>query len=141
MPRSDGYFKSGYDERRWTQGPRPRKSFEDMVREHTETALNALVDCVNDKGAHWRERRESALAILAHGHGQPVARTLMAQVNAEGLNSETLSNEQLAKRVNALLSDKSFRDTDCIDGEVVAMRVEGDECQSCTGTEGEEGHE
>ena len=94
-----GWFKKGEDSRRWTQGPRPRKSFEDMVREHTETALNALVECVEDKGAHWRERREAPLALLAHGHGTPVQRHLLAEVNASNSKPESLGLNDLIRLV------------------------------------------
>ena len=80
--RHSGQFQGGPDSRRWLHGPRSptvTKDFQSKVKEHTDVAIKALADCVNDTSATWRERQAAAELLLAHGHGKPVDRVLMSQ--------------------------------------------------------------
>jgi hypothetical protein len=107
--RHSGQFKKGDDPRRWTDGPRipkVKRQFQEQVREMTDQALEVLAECLEDGNAPWRERRSAAELVLAHGHGAPVSRVLMAQVGSEGSGGASqLSLEQLRSKAQSLLDE------------------------------------
>tara|TARA_R110002072_G_scaffold296928_2_gene469276 strand:- start:377 stop:853 length:477 start_codon:yes stop_codon:yes gene_type:complete len=100
--RHAGSFRFGHDPRRNLTGPKPspiRQDFQSKIREHTDLAINALVDCIGDVSAGWRERRAAAELVLNHGHGTPVSRVLMAQGETGG-DARQLSTRKLLQRLS-----------------------------------------
>ena len=95
-----GSFKPGHDARRNLLGPRMSKekvSFMSACREKTENALSVLDECMNDGNASWRDRTSAAALLLEHGHGKPVDRIAVANLNGnrDGKDMKELSNQEL----------------------------------------------
>ena len=80
--RHSGSFSKGFDSRRHLEGPRVvKKAFQEAIREHTDTAIQVLSDCMEDTTAPWKERQAAAELTLNYGHGSPVNRVLHAQAS------------------------------------------------------------
>ena len=58
---------------------------------------------MDDDSAAWKERQAAAELVLAHGHGQPVSRHLMAQMPSEGETGRSLGLEELRAKAQNLL--------------------------------------
>ena len=105
--RHSGMFSGGPDPRRWTQGPRSpvvKKSFQEAVQAHSDTAIQILAECMEDNQAAWRERRAAAELVLAHAVGAPVSRILMASAGSNGSDAKQLDSISLLARANQLLN-------------------------------------
>ena len=111
-----GTFKPGPDPRRNYNGrPKKPQEFEDLVKRHSVEALNTLVDCLNDRKAHWRDKRASAEVLLNHAWGTPVQRHLMAEVKQ---STRDLNINDLRERVALLIEQSDSEcDSDAIDVE------------------------
>lgn len=109
--RHAGTFKSGHDPRRHMTGPYKRvtkKSFQELVRAHTEEAVNFLVNALHDEDTPASERYKAAELLLAHGHGKPVDRQVVATM--EGTAAGRPSLNALIAKVTPMLEGTPLGD-------------------------------
>lgn len=57
------------------------RSLDNLAREHTEKAVQVLVDVMDDPLAEHRDRLKAANDILDRGHGKPLAATIALPAN------------------------------------------------------------
>ena len=102
--RHSGQFKKGHDPRRHLEGPRSgvtKRSFQELVRAETERAIDFLRDALNDPDAPYSERYKAAELLLAHGHGKPVDRQVVATMEGGGAGRPSMA--ALLQQVQPLL--------------------------------------
>jgi hypothetical protein len=105
--RHSGMFSGGPDSRRHVTGPYApavKKSFQQAIGEHVETAVAVLTACMEDNQAPWKERQAAACLVLAHAVGSPVSRVQLQEVSSTGSDSSTVDIQALRQRANQLLS-------------------------------------
>jgi hypothetical protein len=78
-----------------------KKSFQELVRAHTEEAVEFLVNALHDEGTPASERYKAAELLLAHGHGKPVDRQVVATMEGSAGGRPSLS--ALIEQVQPLL--------------------------------------
>lgn len=87
-----GSFKPGHDPRRHLEGPRrSKRNFQELVRAHTEEAVNFLRATIDDEDAPYGERYKAAELLLAHAHGKPVDRQVVATMEGTAAGRPSLS--------------------------------------------------
>ena len=97
-----GHFSKGFDPRRNTKGNylyRERASVEQKFREHTETALRALLAVLEDKDAPHKDIVTAANSLLDRAHGKAVDRIQVASLGNEGGNTASLTRDELMARL------------------------------------------
>ena len=72
-------------------------AFMEACRDKTENALSVLDECMNDGNASWRDRTSAAALLLEHGHGKPVDRVAVANLNGnrDSKDFNELSTQEL----------------------------------------------
>jgi HEAT repeat protein len=98
-PEGKGGFQPG---KSGNPGGRPKKderirAAEELAKEHTEDAMNALIEIALDKAAPARARVTAAEVILDRGWGKPVERH---EVGTPG-EFDHLSEEEMLRRLAA----------------------------------------
>ena len=97
-----GHFSKGFDPRRNTKGNylyRERASVEQKFREHTETALRALLAVLEDKDAPHKDIVTAANSLLDRAHGKAVDRIQVASLGNEVGNTASLTRDELMARL------------------------------------------
>ena len=114
-----GHFSKGFDPRRNTKGNylyRERASVEQKFREHTETALKALLAVLEDKDAPHKDIVTAANSLLDRAHGKAVDRIQVASLGNESGNTASLTRDELMARLTqqytAPVSDLEDADED-----------------------------
>ena len=115
-----GSFKPGFDSRRNLLGPRmseKKKSFMQACREMTDNALSVLVDAMNDESASWRDRMAAAALLIEHGHGKPVDKQIIANLdgNLAGRDFTKMTTPELERYVASAIA-KEESSGEVIDG-------------------------
>ncbi len=114
-----GHFSKGFDPRRNTKGNylyRERASVEQKFREHTETALRALLAVLEDKDAPHKDIVTAANSLLDRAHGKAVDRIQVASLGNDVGNTASLTRDELMARLTqqytAPVSDLEDADED-----------------------------
>ena len=97
-----GHFSKGFDPRRNTKGNylyRERASVEQKFREHTETALRALLAVLEDKDAPHKDVVTAANSLLDRAHGKAVDRIQVASLGNDVGNTASLTRDELMARL------------------------------------------
>jgi hypothetical protein len=97
-----GHFSKGFDPRRNTKGNylyRERASVEQKFREHTETALKALLAVLEDKDAPHKDVVTAANSLLDRAHGKAVDRIQVANLGNDVGNTASLTRDELMARL------------------------------------------
>jgi hypothetical protein len=97
-----GHFSKGFDPRRNTKGNylyRERASVEQKFREHTETALRALLAVLEDKDAPHKDVVTAANSLLDRAHGKAVDRIQVANLGNDVGNTASLTRDELMARL------------------------------------------
>lgn len=109
--RHSGQFKPGHDPRRNLLGPRMSKekvSFMQACRDMTDNALSVLEEAMNDPQASWRDRTSAAALLLEHGHGKPVDKQIIANLNGNALSKDP--KKLTTKELLQIISDETQSD-------------------------------
>jgi hypothetical protein len=113
-----GHFSKGFDPRRNTKGNylyRERASVEQKFREHTETALKALLAVLEDKDAPHKDVVTAANSLLDRAHGKAVDRIQVASLGNDVGNTASLTRDELMARLTQQYTEPS----NDLDGEAV----------------------
>ena len=97
-----GHFSKGFDPRRNTKGQylqRERATVEQKFREHTETALRALLAVLEDKDAPHKDVVTAANSLLDRAHGKAVDRIQVANLGNDVGNTASLTRDELMARL------------------------------------------
>jgi hypothetical protein len=97
-----GHFSKGFDPRRNTKGQylqRERATVEQKFREHTETALKALLAVLEDKDAPHKDIVTAANSLLDRAHGKAVDRIQVANLGNDVGNTASLTRDELMARL------------------------------------------
>jgi len=97
-----GHFSKGFDPRRNTKGNylyRERATVEQKFREHTETALKALLAVLEDKDAPHKDIVTAANSLLDRAHGKAVDRIQVANLGNDVGNTASLTRDELMARL------------------------------------------
>ena len=97
-----GHFSKGFDPRRNTKGQylqRERATVEQKFREHTETALRALLAVLEDKDAPHKDIVTAANSLLDRAHGKAVDRIQVANLGNDVGNTASLTRDELMARL------------------------------------------
>ena len=97
-----GHFSKGFDPRRNTKGNylyRERATVEQKFREHTETALRALLAVLEDKDAPHKDIVTAANSLLDRAHGKAVDRIQVANLGNDVGNTASLTRDELMARL------------------------------------------
>ena len=97
-----GHFSKGFDPRRNLKGGylmRERATVEQKFREHTETALRALLAVLEDKDAPHKDVVNAANSLLDRAHGKAVDRIQVANLGNDGGNTASLTRDELMARL------------------------------------------
>jgi hypothetical protein len=103
-----GHFSKGFDPRRNTKGNylyRERASVEQKFREHTETALRALLAVLEDKDAPHKDVVTAANSLLDRAHGKAVDRIQVASLGNDVGNTASLTRDELMARLTQQYTD------------------------------------
>ena len=113
-----GHFSKGFDPRRNTKGNylyRERATVEQKFREHTETALKALLAVLEDKDAPHKDIVTAANSLLDRAHGKAVDRIQVANLGNDVGNTASLTRDELMARLTQQYTEPS----NDLDGEAV----------------------
>ena len=105
-----GHFSKGFDPRRNTKGNylyRERASVEQKFREHTETALRALLAVLEDKDAPHKDVVTAANSLLDRAHGKAVDRIQVANLGNDVGNTASLTRDELMARLTQQYTEPS----------------------------------
>jgi hypothetical protein len=105
-----GHFSKGFDPRRNTKGNylyRERASVEQKFREHTETALRALLAVLEDKDAPHKDVVTAANSLLDRAHGKAVDRIQVASLGNDVGNTASLTRDELMARLTQQYTEPS----------------------------------
>ena len=97
-----GHFSKGFDPRRNLKGQylqRERATVEQKFREHTETALKALLAVLEDKDAPHKDIVTAANSLLDRAHGKAVDRIQVANLGNDVGNTASLTRDELMARL------------------------------------------
>ena len=97
-----GHFSKGFDPRRNLKGGylmRERATVEQKFREHTETALRALLAVLEDKDAPHKDVVNAANSLLDRAHGKAVDRIQVANLGNDAGNTTSLTRDELMARL------------------------------------------
>ena len=97
-----GHFSKGFDPRRNLKGGylmRERATVEQKFREHTETALRALLAVLEDKEAPHKDVVNAANSLLDRAHGKAVDRIQVANLGNDAGNTTSLTRDELMARL------------------------------------------
>lgn len=97
-----GHFKKGFDPRRNLKGQylqRERATVEQKFREHTETALRALLAVLEDAEAPHKDVVNAANSLLDRAHGKAVDRIQVANLGNDVGNTASLTRDELMARL------------------------------------------
>jgi hypothetical protein len=102
-----GMFKKGYDPNRHVGSPwgKEKQSFQAKCQAYTEDALATLAEAINSPKVGWKDKLAATDLLLAHGHGKPVDRVQIAQLDGSGSTGPSLDIEMLRRKVSTLLED------------------------------------
>ena len=110
--RHAGMFQPGEDPRRNKGGKvsEARKNLQSLAQEQTQAAVETLTAIMGNADEPTKERRAAAETLLAHGHGTPVSRVLMADMgnNPAGANLADASPEQLMAWVAGIREEQQL---------------------------------
>lgn len=127
---NSGSFQKGDGRARGSTPPieaKFRKDLQELCRAHTLTAVDLLVDTINDDEGPLKLRLLAVEMLLANGHGKPVDRIQLATVNTDlggsGISVSKLSNDALA---NLISQAQGIVVPDVIEAECVEIVVEDD---------------
>ena len=116
-----GHFSKGFDPRRNLKGGylmRERATVEQKFREHTETALKALLAVLEDKEAPHKDVVNAANSLLDRAHGKAVDRIQVANLGNDAGNTASLTRDELMARLTQQYTN--------VDGEDVTTSYVGD---------------
>ena len=84
-----GQFAKGDDPRRHIGSPwgRQKQSFQDLCKDYSQDAVEVLAATVRDESASLKERIACCELLISHGHGRPVDRVQVQQL--EGMAGKT----------------------------------------------------
>ena len=105
-----GHFSKGFDPRRNTKGNylyRERATVEQKFREHTETALRALLAVLEDKDAPHKDIVTAANSLLDRAHGKAVDRIQVANLGNDVGNTASLTRDELMARLTQQYTEPS----------------------------------
>ena len=105
-----GHFSKGFDPRRNTKGNylyRERATVEQKFREHTETALRALLAVLEDKDAPHKDIVNAANSLLDRAHGKAVDRIQVANLGNDVGNTASLTRDELMARLTQQYTEPS----------------------------------
>ena len=105
-----GHFSKGFDPRRNTKGQylqRERATVEQKFREHTETALRALLAVLEDKDAPHKDIVNAANSLLDRAHGKAVDRIQVANLGNDVGNTASLTRDELMARLTQQYTEPS----------------------------------
>ena len=106
------YFQPGEDPRRNKGGrvSQARKDLQSLAQEKTQDAVDVLVEIMGNADEPTKERRAAAEVLLAHGHGLPVGRHIVAGMgdNPAGANLADASPEQLLAWVAGIREEQQL---------------------------------
>lgn len=115
-----GHFSKGFDPRRNTKGNylyRERASVEQKFREHTETALRALLAVLEDKDAPHKDIVTAANSLLDRAHGKAVDRIQVASLGNDVGNTASLTRDELMARLTQQYTEPTQDITNDLEGE------------------------
>ena len=98
-----------------------RKDLQSLAQEKTQDAVDVLVEIMGNADEPTKERRAAAEVLLAHGHGLPVGRHIVADMgnNPTGANLADASPEQLLAWVAGIKESN----------ELPSLTYEGETCE------------
>lgn len=103
---NSGSFRSGDGRARGNTPPieaKFMKDLQELCRQHTLTAVDLMVNTINDSDGPLKLRLVAAEMLLANGHGKPVDRIQLATISHDISQSNTpvnkLSNDALAQLI------------------------------------------
>ena len=105
-----GHFSKGFDPRRNLKGQylqRERATVEQKFREHTETALKALLAVLEDKDAPHKDIVTAANSLLDRAHGKAVDRIQVANLGNDVGNTASLTRDELMARLTQQYTEPS----------------------------------
>ena len=124
-----GHFSKGFDPRRNTKGNylyRERASVEQKFREHTETALRALLAVLEDKDAPHKDVVNAANSLLDRAHGKAVDRIQVANLSNDVGNTASLTRDELMARLTQQYTQPTHDITNDLDGEAIHTPYDGE---------------
>ena len=96
-------FKPGHDPRRHLRGPfdgARQKSIEAIASQHAQEAVDVLRSVYSDESAPHTARVQAAKEMLDRGHGKPVDRVAIAQINDQAGGGKVLTRDELMLRLS-----------------------------------------
>jgi class 3 adenylate cyclase len=76
------------------------RAVDSLARQHTERAIDTIVEVMNDPFAENKDRLKAADSILDRGHGKPLTATIALPSNtAHRAMLAALSDEELMERI------------------------------------------
>lgn len=80
-----------------------QRTFEEICKQKSLEALDVLAAAVHDESAAWRDRLQAFQLLAENGHGRPVDRLAIKNMDAAGHNLTESNREQIGRQVAALL--------------------------------------
>ncbi len=117
-----GHFSKGFDPRRNLKGQylqRERATVEQKFREHTETALRALLAVLEDKDAPAKDVVNAANSLLDRAYGKAVDRVQVATLGNDAGNTASLTRDELMARLTQQYTAPTQDIVNDLDGEAV----------------------
>jgi HEAT repeat protein len=79
------------------------RAADSLAREHTERAVETIVEVMSDPFAENRDRLRAAEALLDRGHGKPLAATIAIPANRQQAAAlAALTDEELMERITGV---------------------------------------